>query len=158
MFGCLFTGTLLLSCIDRNPSGSSDFLARVVQCVGPVEKDIEVDTKGSFLSRLAGLAGSLGPSGGGKTCSGVKLLVLPGLNWRRSAYLGKLGLFWFTLHRSPQGALRLTALLANHIFLIMSSNTEKINSNCRLYFQELCEIDFRAQSRFPTLADPLTVF
>lgn len=65
MFGCLFTGTLLLSCIDRNPSDSSDFLERVVQCVGPVEKDIEVDTEGSFLSRLAGLAGTLGPSGGG---------------------------------------------------------------------------------------------
>lgn len=80
MFGCLFTGTLLLSCIDPNLSDLLDFLERVVQCVGPVEKDIEVDTEGSFL------AGALGPSGGGDTCSGVELLVLPGLNWRRKSW------------------------------------------------------------------------
>lgn len=93
MFGCLFTGTLLLSCIDPNLSDSPDFLERVVQCVGPVETDIEVDTEGPFLSRLAGLTGTLGPSGGGNTCCGVKLLVLPGLNRKVGPLLVRLA--WF---------------------------------------------------------------
>lgn len=80
MFGCLFTGTLLLSCIDPNLSDLLDFLERVVRRVGPVEKDVEVDTEGSFS------LSALGPSGGGDTCSGVELLVLPGPNWRRKSW------------------------------------------------------------------------
>lgn len=43
------------------PACALDFLARVVQCVGPVDKDIEVDTKGSFSSRPTGIANTTGP-------------------------------------------------------------------------------------------------
>lgn len=103
-----------------------------------LKKDIEVDTEGSFSSRLTGLAGTLGPSAGGENvsemCSGVKLLVLPGKNRRQSACRRKFGLFWF-----PEVAVRLTPLLSNRIFLIMASNAGKISSTCRPYFQELCE-------------------
>lgn len=44
----------MLSCIDRTPfrpTCSLDFLPRVVQRVGPVDKDIEADAEGSFSTR-----------------------------------------------------------------------------------------------------------
>lgn len=117
---------------------SSDFPARVVQCVGPVEKDIEVDTEGSEWNRW-----HPGPFSGrkkvGEMCAGVKLLVLLELNCGAERPLQKIQSLLVHFAWFPRGSFKARCIIIKPYFLITSSNMEKRSSSRLAYFQEVCE-------------------
>lgn len=138
MFGCLFTGTLVLSCIDPSPSDRpahwtfwrelfhvSTLLTRILK----------------LTLRALSQTGTTGPPAKPPQKTGKCAQGSSGLSFQRwtvnRAHTAENSVSAGSLCIIPWGSFKAHAVIITPYFLIMSANTEKIGSNLLAYFQEL---------------------